>query len=174
MTPAILESGPLWDPIVTNFYAAQCPLPVFRHPSRTEQSSTKLPPCTLGTENQAWAPNASPSNGAFDPAHWIGGWDTPSPSDGVWIASDRRYLVIPCVRVRTVRSGIRRCVRDRFVQGGFIHARGFGVIPHVWYLWHVSPSMFKQPCPLVHISLSNFQLLSISDIESPMKRENQP
>ena len=140
----------------------QCrPMPITcLPPSLSEQSRTVLsyrpaywPP---KTRHGGATPNARPSNGGADPRHWIGGWDTPlhrtmygSPQ----VEGISSFLVSDFEPLDQGSDGA--CA---IVCAGVLHScQGFGVNSHVWYQWHVSLSMCKQPFPT--LALFNFPIL---------------
>ena len=145
----------IWSTVRPDCHKFQCrPMPITCLPPslseqrRAEQSSTKLPPCTLGTENQAW--RATPQCPSIQRWCWPLAIESAAeihPSIGRSV--DRLRSTVSrhslCL-VSSRRSGIRRCARDRL-------CKGVPFMPGVWskstrvVLWHVSPSMCKQPFP---------------------------
>jgi len=126
-------------------------------PSLSEQSSAEQSRAVLSYRPAHWPPetrpggqhpNARPSNGGGDPRHWIGGWDTPlhrTVCGSPQVEGISSFLVSGFEPLDQGSDGA--CVI--VCAGGFHSCQGFGVNPHVWYLGHVSPSMCKQPFPLI-------------------------
>ena len=136
-------------------------------PSLSEQSSAEQSRAVLSYRPAHWVPktrpggqhpNARPSNGGVDPPPLNRRLRYTHPSDGLWIASSRRYLVIPCVWFRAVDRGSDGA-RAIVCAGGFHSCQGFGVNPHVWYCDTCHQACVNSLSPLVHISLFRLQVL---------------